>query len=544
MTVTRPAGHELGSADAVEKLRADYDATPYTSNSFPQSAPGQLAALAHLFGLETPNVSTSRVLEIGCAGGGNLIPFAAAQPRARAVGIDLSEVQIEQGRERAVALGLDNLELIAGDIAQLDLSTLGEFDFVIAHGVYSWVPPEVQDALLASFRALLAPEGVAYLSYNTYPGWKSKEVVRDAMLLASGTSASADEKVREARRMADFLEEVAPADGVLAKALAVSREHALGYGGSFLLHDELATFNAPCYFYELVGRAGEHGLAYLCEARPETMFPANFGPKVAEYLDAKCGGVQALVEQYLDFVVNRMFRETLLVHAERAPKVRHHPDRSRYGSLHVAASVPPVGEPTKLDHSRQEYVISDATLFTNDPGLKATLDALSARWPWTISRQELVEAVHARLESAGLRASADLAGHVDDLIGVLIVQGAAQLRLDPVLPEIATVPLRLADSVRRMVELTRATDDVSTFNPWHETVPLTPLDAHLLPLLDGTRDRDALVQALVTSVRADPVDSDDVEGRPLDDDELCVAVAQFVDAAPQRLAELKLLRVG
>src|ERR1700712_5883001 len=101
-------------SDPIEGLRADYDATPYTSNSFPQSAPGHLAALAHLFGLESPNVSTARVLEIGCATGGNLIPFAAAHPPARAAGTALSPVQIDHGRARVQALGLDNLELIAG----------------------------------------------------------------------------------------------------------------------------------------------------------------------------------------------------------------------------------------------------------------------------------------------------------------------------------------------------------------------------------------------------------------------------------------------
>ena len=197
----------------------------------------------------------ARVLEIGCAAGGNLIPFAAAHPHAHVVGIDLSQVQIDHGRARVQALGLDNMELLAGDIARMDLAALGQFDFVIAHGVYSWVPAEVQDALLSAFRGLLAPDGIAYMSYNIYPGWKSKEVVRDAMLLASGSSATPEEKVREARGMADFLEEVAPADGVLARMLAVSRSHAIGFGDNYLLHDELETFNAPCYFYEMLGRA-------------------------------------------------------------------------------------------------------------------------------------------------------------------------------------------------------------------------------------------------------------------------------------------------
>jgi len=160
--------------DAVDQLRAAYDLTPYCSNSFPQSAPGQLAAIAHLFGLEAAEVATSRVVEIGCAAGGNLIPFAAAHPQARVVGVDLSQVQIDHGRRRVQALNLDNLRLIAGDIARMNLAELGQFDFVIAHGVYSWVPTEVQEALLSAFRRLLVPEGITYISYNVYPGWKSK----------------------------------------------------------------------------------------------------------------------------------------------------------------------------------------------------------------------------------------------------------------------------------------------------------------------------------------------------------------------------------
>lgn len=531
--------------DAIDQLRADYDATPYNSVSFPPSAPGNLAAVAHLFGLTTPEVSTARVLEVGCASGGNIIPFAAAHPRARVVGLDLSQVQVDLGRARAQALGLDNLEFVAGDVAGMDLTTLGQFDFVIAHGVYSWVPPDVQEALLAAFRTVLVPDGVAYMSYNVYPGWKSKEVLRDAMQLASGGSTAPADKVREARAMVDFLEEVVPADGVLARVVAEFRAHQEGFGDSYLLHEELETFNSPCYFYEMLARARAHGLAFLGEARPEAMFPGNFGPKVEQHLLEKCGGVQVLVEQYIDFVVNRMFRESLLVHAEREPQIRYNPTRSRFRDGHIAAWVPPADEPTRLDNSRQEYREADgATLFTNDPGIKAALDALSERWPWTMSRQELLDAVHARLVGAGLTPSETLPDLVDNLMGVLILQGQARYRLHPVSPEPVSAPLRLDETARRMVELTGEQSQASTFNIWHETHMLSPLDRHLLPLLDGTRDRAALLDALLDAVREHslPVERDGtlVSGEAATRD----ALAEYVDALPQHLAEMKLLRVG
>jgi len=531
--------------DAIDRLRADFDATPYNSISYPQSPPGQLAAVAYLFGLETPEVSSARVLEIGCAAGGNVIPFAAAHPHARVVGIDLSPAQIDQGRLVTQALGLGNVELLAGDIASMDLTSLGQFDFIIAHGVYSWVPAEVQDAVLSAFRTLLAPDGVAYMSYNVYPGWKSKEVARDAMLLASGASATPEEKARDARGMVDFLEEVVPADGVLARVLAEFRAQSEGFGDPYLLHDELAAFNRPCYFYEMVGHAGAHGLAYLGEARPEAMFPANYGPKVAEHLLEKCGGVQVLVEQYIDFVINRTFRESLLVHADRAPQIRYNPDGSRFRRFHIAAYIPPAEGQTRIDNSRQEFSEPDgATLFTNDPGIKAALDALSDRWPWTLSRQELVGAVHARLVSAGLTPSDTFPDDIDNLMGVLILQGQARCRLDPVLPEATPTPLRLEETARRMAEVTRGKIDASIFNPWHETHFLSPVDRHLLPLLDGTRDRSALVEALVEIAREDPIPIER-DGKQLSGEaELRDALAEHIDALPQHLDEMKLLRVS
>jgi SAM-dependent methyltransferase/Fe2+ transport system protein FeoA len=521
-----------GVDEAVQRLRADYDATPYTSHSFPQSAPGNLAAIAHLFGLNPADVADSRILEIGCAAGGNVLPFAAAHPRAHVVGIDLSQVQIDLGRTRARALGLDNLELLAGDLARMNLLALGRFDFVIAHGVYSWVPHQVQEALLAAISGLLAPDGVAYLSYNTYPGWKSKEVLRDAMMLASGASGSPQDKVREAHRMIDFLEEVSPPDGVMARVVAESKAFAEGFGDSYLLHDELETFNSPCYFYELVGRAATHGLVYLAEARPETMLPSHYGPTVAEYVQDKSAGLQVLADQYLDFVTNRMFRETLLVHADRAPQIRYELDQSRYTQLHFAAWLPPAGEPTRLDNSRQEYLQSDgATLFTNDLGIKATVDALSAAWPWTVSRSELVDTVRARLQSAGFTPGANLPEVVDNLMGALIMQGQVRYRLDPVAIEaVAPDRLRLAETARRMAELTSAQPAGATFNLWHETVELSTLDRRVLPLLDGTRDRAALVEAVMAGAGTDVI--------PIER----AAALEYVDELPQRLAEMKLAR--
>ena len=189
-----------------------------------------------------------------------------------------------------------------------------------------------------------------------------------------------------------------------------------------------------------------------------------------------------------------------------------------------------------MDHSRQEYLESDgATLFTNDPGIKAALEALNARWPWTLSRQELVDAVHARLVAAGFTPDANLADHVDGLMEVLIAQGQVQYRLDPIVPEPAAAPLRLDRPVRRMAELTRGERDASIFNLWHEPLLPSPVDRHLLPLLDGTRDRDALLDALLAIDQESPIELERDGEQASGEAERREAMAEHVDTLPQRL---------
>lgn len=527
---------------AVDLVRADYDEVPYESLVFPQSAPGHLAAVAYLFGLDVPDMSSARVLEIGCSAGGNLIPFAAQHPHASAVGIDLSQVQIDQGCRNVRALGLENLELLQGDIVEIDREALGEFDFIICHGVYSWVPESVQDAILAASKSLLTPRGIAYVSYNTYPGWKAKEIVRDAMLMRGGARGTPSEKLAFARGMIDFLDEVAQADSVLGKALADFKATASETRDYYLLHEYLETFNAPCYFLEMLQRAAEHGLTYLAEALPHIMFPHTYGLSVAEPLLKECGHSQVLLEQYLDFVINRTFRQTLFVHEERAQQISYQLDHERYDTMHFAASMPPVDDASRLDSSRQEYgQPQGVTLFAQDPAVKVAVDALTSRWPWTMSRQELIDVVLKRLAEGGVNADASVEATIDDLLDFLIVHGQARFRREPVEPPRTSTTLRLEERARRMAELSRGAVNAFTFNPWHETLLLSAADKEVLPLLDGTRDRDELVEELLNLARAAKIKIQR-EGQPFTDEaEQRELAAAYVDELPQRLARMKLL---
>jgi SAM-dependent methyltransferase len=525
--------------EVVEQVRAQYDAVPYESHAFFQSAPGHIAAIAHLFGLDPPPVSRARVLEIGCSAGGNLIPFAAWHPQAEVVGIDLSQVEIDKGTEDIRALELPNLTLRQGDIAATDLDDLGKFDYIICHGVYSWVPANVQEAILSACHALLAHNGVAYVSYNTYPGWKAKEIVRDAMMLRGGDRGTPEEKLSYARGMIDFLNEVSQPDSILAKALADFDAIRVGSKDYYLLHEYLEMFNAPCYFLDFGKRCDPHFLSYLADASPPIMFAINYGNKVSLPLLRECGHSQVLVEQYLDFVVNRTFRQSLLVHGECAPQITYQIDRKRFGAMHFAASLPPTSGPTILDQSAQEFG-HDATLFTPDPGVKAALDALTARWPWTMSHDELLDAASARLSAAGVEAAVDQSARIDELLEVLFMRGLARYRLDPVLPGRAGALLRLDEPVRRAAELARW-DDTPVFNRWHEAVPLPPVDRHLLPLLNGERDDETLAQEMLSLALRDVIRFERNGVRLLSEVDLRAAATEYVSATPLRLAQMKLM---
>ncbi len=187
--------------------------------------------------------------------------------------------------------------------------------------------------------------------------------------------------------------------------------------------------------------------------------------------------------------------------------------------MHFAASLPPLTGETRLDGSSQQYGDPNGSnLVTHDAGLKAAIDALTARWPWTLSWQELVDAARTRLARVGIEPTPDFEARIDRLLEHLIIQGQARYRLAPLSPEPACTPVRLNETARRMAELTREDVDAFVFNHWHELLPLSPVDRHLLPLLDGRHDRQALIEALMDVVDRDLIRIDRDDGQMLDEE--------------------------
>ena len=273
-----------------------YDQVAYRTFPRRQTHPDRLAAIARFFGMNPAPPAACRVLEIGCGNGGNLIPLAYYLPQSRFTGIDLAAAPIAEARAMAGDLALSNIELGVADLRDLAVDQ-GDFDYIFAHGLYSWIPAEVRDRLLAVCRQLLAPEGVAFVSYNVYPGRYPRQMIREILLYHTRALADPAKRIGEARRL------LAQLDHPEAKPL-------LEQGDDSLFHDDLAPINDPVWFREFAAHAQRHGLQYLGEADSPNTFDLATAPVEAGELIER--------EQYVDFLKLRPFRQTLLCRAEIA----------------------------------------------------------------------------------------------------------------------------------------------------------------------------------------------------------------------------------
>jgi SAM-dependent methyltransferase len=376
-----------------------YDRVPYESHAYGLSAPDAMARTATLFGMEPASPERCRVLEIGCAAGGNIGPLAYLYPESTFVGIDLSRVQIEQGRRFLEPLGLKNIELTQHDIMDVG-EDFGHFDYIICHGVYSWVADPVRDRLLAVCRDHLAPQGVAYVSYNTYPGWHMTGMIRDMMLYHTATLTDPVEKVNQARALLDFLAEAYPEDAKTPYAVLLRREAKRlgGLADSYLFHDHLEEHNAPVYFHQFIERAQAHDLNYLGESHLPVMLPMHLPAHTQEILK-RIGDDLYRVEQYMDFVRNRGFRASLLVHDAR--QLERHIEWPTMTQFYYGCKGKFEEEPGDLGSGAQVTVIrKESRLTTTTPLLKAAFQVLFSTWPRSLSFDELLGEALALLGSS------------------------------------------------------------------------------------------------------------------------------------------------
>jgi methyltransferase-like protein/SAM-dependent methyltransferase len=518
-----------------------YDEMPYESHPYAQTHPSRLAVVATLFGLNPPPVETARVLELGCAAGGNILSIAEDLPKTEWVGVDYSQRQVDDGQKLVNRIGLKNVSLRYASIMDVD-DSYGQFDYIISHGVYSWVPTEVREKILEICSKRLSPTGLAYVSYNTYPGWHMRGMIRDMMQFHANRFTDARQRVGQARALLDFLATSVRQEGPYSSLLKTELESIRNQSDNYLFHEHLEHVNDPVYFHQFVSMARRHGLRYLGEARVPTMVTGNFGPEVQKTLKTLAAD-QIQTEQYMDFLRNRMFRETILVHEQNPPNWTIEPKSLR--SLHLVANGKPTSKTEPNIHSEdpeQYQTRSGMTLSTNRPLLKAAMKVLNTRWPSTTPFDELCTEAR-KLLSKGK--DPDATQFEEDAKTLALGLVNTYISSDLIELHAIAIPVNRTPGDKPKV-IASARERVlaggnSVANRRHELVKLTDLDLRLLPLLDGTRDRAAILNDLVAkSLAGDLKVAKD--GQPITAEaEIRTALQSVLDPAMNNLAVQSLL---
>ncbi len=393
---------------------ASYDELPYDSLPLPETQPDFLAAVARLHGLDAPEPSCARILELGCAQGGNLIPLAWRWPESDCVGVELSRVQAEAGAAFIQTLGLPNVRILHGDLAALP-DDLGEFDIIVAHGVYSWVPPSVQQALLEVCRRHLSPHGIAYLSFNVAAGWQKLQPLRAALTGRTTAGLPAPARFEQALRVLDDLA-AEWTDPVLLKEIAYLKSAA----PSYLFHEYLAAFNAPTAFVEFAAQLDAHGLRYVGEAGPRNA--------VVELEDAwglmpeGMAGRWLEAEAALDDAFAIRFRRALIARDDapcaQPPQAEALCGLAFYADLRCDDEI-------DLEAATEQGFVNPAgnTFPIAMPAMKTAVMALSAAYPGALGYAALQSATARMLAQYGASPELDEAAFRDALLQLVLLHG-------------------------------------------------------------------------------------------------------------------------
>jgi methyltransferase-like protein/predicted O-methyltransferase YrrM len=501
-----------------DTLRKSYDDVPYPELPYSQTHPDRLATLAIILGLTPAPVTNCRVLELGCARGANIIPMAYGLPNSSFVGIDFSAKQIKSGQIAINSLGLQNIKLVQADILSLT-DDIGEYDYIIAHGVYSWTPEAVREKLMVICKRNLAANGVAFVSYNAYPGWYMWRAIRSMLNYHTRQIKQPRARVEKARELISFLVKginVNDPYGIflneyrnminIYEQFDIRKRRETDEGDNLVLHDELAEVNDAFYFHDFITHAAQHGLQYLTEAEfPRAVF-GNLNPETEQTLLNISSDLIAL-EQYIDFLRNSSFRQTLLCHEDLSIERLLKPDSSWLSTLYAASYANPVKDKINVrDNSTIEFRIKDGVVSTTDhPVSKAALLYLSSISPQSVSLTSLLEIA---LQSVYGKKRTSL----DNAIIEHDTQALMESLLKSFSCDMRLVELRVHEPrfvvtagerplASKLARWQVQHGHIRVTNMRHEMVDLLQLSIILLPHLDGKNDREALLTILLKLVK-------------------------------------------
>lgn len=515
-----------------------YDLVPYRGGPIENAHPARLEAVGVLFGLAHAAATQSRVLEIGCGTGHNLIAMAYALPQSEFVGIDYSRRQIEIGASLVRELGLENIRLNAVDIREAGAG-LDTFDYIICHGVFSWVQSDLREIILALCRQHLTEHGIAYISYNTYPGWAAEHSTLRQLLLRhveglDDSQTKIDAAAQLVRRLAGSAESEDP----LHKRMRRLAAELMRYPNAYLFHEYLEPTNQALYFREFIDLASAHGLAYLGES--ELCHMTLNRDRDLQHLARQIFGEDLLqLEQYADYLVNRTMRRTLLCRAET--HIRRDGLAERLDDLYFAAEfVPCEDNPDLRPGVKQPFKLweqADASIVTDESHLKTVLVVLAEAYPVHLDLGTLHERTSSLLAGSGGQTTPtrdELRRALLDWLrmGLLSTHG----RGPRVVGDVSDRPL--ASALARL--LASRGERVASLT--HRGLSLDDAGRQIIQALDGTRDSAAVIDHLTRLAESGGITINGPDGKRVTDRTLIRrAVTKSVESALPKFAKLGLL---
>lgn len=313
--------------EVIEHLKNSYNELVYPSKSFGVTSINSLEAKAKLWGLNPVPAKEARVLELGCSMGGNIIGQAVYHQGATFVGVDLSGSQIEIGNEIINAMELKNVKLVEQDILKID-KDFGTFDYIIVHGIWSWVPDVVKDKILEICNVNLSERGVAYISYNVYPGWHRLNQVREMMMFATQNDQGMDllERTEKGISFVYHMNELIKESKDIVPTLewkTNSFDSALNHKTYYIAHEYLEPINDPVYVSDFIKRAKNYNMVYVADTDFQLSAITWMKQERRKLINTMSGGDWNTKEQILDFYYDTQFRRSLLCHESQAHLLRH-----------------------------------------------------------------------------------------------------------------------------------------------------------------------------------------------------------------------------
>jgi SAM-dependent methyltransferase len=468
-----------------------YDNIPYQSFAISITAPAYLEMQARLRGLIPPSFKTADVLEIGCGDGGNLLPLAYYNPEARFLGIDASSRHIDQALKAKSQLGLNNIEFLLMDICHYQ--TPKKFDYIIVHGVFSWVPEAVRKSILQLVKTNLSTKGLFYVSYNCTPGWSIRGLVRQQLLNADQQRCGSQDVASGLKLCNELSALIKGNDSPYAVLLQQELERVAKFNPSYVAHEYLSETNQDFIFSAVATQTMEYDLDYVGDAndfRPEGLVDYA----LYEQLNKSYPALQR--EDLVDLICFRQMRASIFCKKQKSFE--------RVDDTFEISSFTLVGR-FDFDPHWQSDLYGEMT-FKNDAGveftitnplLKIALVMISQAWPnghllSSFSRKNIASSLTLDIDLSDDLINAN-SQELEETIRLLHWHGLLELALNnriapSVIPEYPMLNGLSAFEIKHKSAITSCN---------HKIIWLTPLQHSILQLLDGKISKQEIAPLLL-----------------------------------------------